>query len=159
MTEVAYTRVGHQGLLAAAEELIEQWQVGPVVEHVGHQDQVETVGFLEEVLGIAQLHAIERGIRLAGLQGQWIKVASHDLKGACAGGCDPGDSGAGAKIQHTLAFYPVPVLVQVTGHGQAAGPAEAPVRWLVEDAPGFFRAEFAVHVLGIDQPQLECALG
>ncbi|MNC57571.1 hypothetical protein D3C75_1072460 [compost metagenome] len=92
------------------------------------------------------------------MQGQWIKVTCHDLKGASTGGGNGSDPGACAKVEHTLAFHPVTVLVQVAGHGQAAGPAKAPVRRFMQDAPGFFAAERAVHVLRINQPQLERAL-
>ncbi|MNG03944.1 hypothetical protein D3C84_870460 [compost metagenome] len=50
------------------------------------------------------------------------------------------------------------VFGEVTGHGQPAGPAETPIGRLVQDAPGFFRAEGAVHVVAIDQPQLQVGL-
>src|SRR3990167_9232765 len=62
--KVAHSGVRHQSLTATAEELVEQRQVGAVVEHVGDDNQVEAVGLGEEVCGVTQLHIIERGIGL-----------------------------------------------------------------------------------------------
>ena len=51
--EVAHPRIGHQHRLATAEELVEQRQVGAIVEHIRDDDQVVAVGLGEEVLRIA----------------------------------------------------------------------------------------------------------
>ena len=159
VAEVAYPRVGHQGLATTAKKSIQKRQVGTVVQHVGDQDQVEAVVLGEEVVAVAQLHTVQCGIRAAGLQGQWVQVAGHHLPGTRAGGSDAGNAGPGAKVQHPLAGHPFRALGQVTGHGQATGPAEAPVGRVFQNAPGFVAAEGAVHVLVVDQPQFQGAAG
>ena len=47
--KVTYSRVRHQRFTATAEKLIEQRQVGAVVEHVGDDDQVEAIRLGEKV--------------------------------------------------------------------------------------------------------------
>ncbi len=53
MGEVPHAGVGHQRFPASAEKLVQQRQVGAVVEHIGDEDQIEAIRFAEEVLRIA----------------------------------------------------------------------------------------------------------
>ncbi|MCY1447983.1 hypothetical protein D9M71_646280 [compost metagenome] len=53
VAEVAYPRVGHQRLAPAAEEGIQQRQVGAVVQHIGNQDQVEAVFLGKKIAAVA----------------------------------------------------------------------------------------------------------
>lgn len=159
MLEIPYPRVGHQRLAATAEELIEQWQVGPVVEHIGDQDQVEAISLGEEVRRITQLHAIECGIGLARGNRQRVEVAGHHFQRPGLDRRDARHAGTGTKIQYALALDPLRLFGQVAGHRQAAGPTEAPIGRLVENAAGFFRAEGTVHVVAVDQPQLQVSAG
>ena len=66
MLEVAYPRVRNQRFAAAAQELIQQRQVGAVVEHVGDDDQVVAISLGKEIRRIAQLHTIQFRIGAAG---------------------------------------------------------------------------------------------
>ncbi len=47
--EVPNPGIGDQRFAAPGEELVQQRQVRPVVQHIGDQDQVKPVGFGEEV--------------------------------------------------------------------------------------------------------------
>ena len=87
--EVFYPRVGDQRLLATAEKLIEQWQVGAVLEDGGDDEQVDARLLVEEVAGVAECHLIQLGIRAAGAQRQRIEVAGDDFCGA-SHGCSNG---------------------------------------------------------------------
>ncbi|MNJ60523.1 hypothetical protein D3C77_562630 [compost metagenome] len=53
MGEVAHPRIGHQRFATATEEVIQQRQVGAVVEHIGDDDQLVAIRLGEEVLRIA----------------------------------------------------------------------------------------------------------
>ncbi len=153
MLEITHPRIGHQHLAAAAEELIQQRQVGAVVEHVGDDDQVEAVGLGEEILRITQRHPIERRIGTAGLQRQRVEVAGHHFGRAGPGRRDGRHTRAGTEIQHALAASPFGVFGQPARQHQAAGPAETPIGRLLENPPGFLGAEGAIHVGRVDQPQ------
>ncbi|MNP09115.1 hypothetical protein D3C76_1012070 [compost metagenome] len=155
MTEIPHSGIRHQCLSAAAEELVEQRQVGPVVQHIRHQDQIEAIGLGEKVRRVIELYVIELGIGPTRGNRQRVKVAGQYFERPGLRRRNPRHPGAGTEIQHPLAFDPMGVFGQIAGHGQAAGPAETPVRRLMQDAPGLFRAEGAVHVVAVDQPQLQ----
>lgn len=107
----------------------------------------------------AYLAEIWRGCVDSISNGQWVEVAGHHLQRPSLDRCDARHAGTGPKVQHPLAFDPLRLLGEVAGHRQAAGPAETPIGRLVENAPGFFRAEGAVHVVAVDQPQLQVSAG
>ncbi|MNN52589.1 hypothetical protein D3C81_1672980 [compost metagenome] len=155
MTKIPNARIRHQSLLATTQELIEQWQVRPVVQHIRDQNQIETIGLGEKIRRVNELYVIELGIRPTGGNRQRIQVASHHFQRPGLHRGDPGHAGACAEIQHALALDPLREVGEVTRHRQATGPAEAPVRRFVQNPPGFFRAERAIHVVAIDQPQLQ----
>ncbi len=159
MLEVAHAGIGHQGLLPAGGELIQQWQVFTVVQHVSHQDQIEPVGFGKKVAGITQLHIIELRIGPAGRQRQRVKVAGHHFQRPGPGGSNRGNAGAGTKVQHALALDPLRLLGQKACECQPAGPAKRPVGRLVENAPGLVGGESAFQVVRIDQPEFERGTG
>ena len=139
--------------------MIEQRQVGAVIQHVGDDDQVEAVGLGEEVRRVAQRHFIQCGVSPAGFNGQWVEVAGHHFQRAGLGRRNRRHAGAGAEVQHAFAPHPFGVLGQPARQDQAAGPAEAPVGRFFKNAPGFFGVEGAVHVVGVNQPQFERGAG
>jgi len=115
------------------------------------------IRFGEEILRITQRHAIEFGVGAAGGQRHWVEVAGYHFRCAGLGGGDGGHAGARAEIQHALAAHPLRALGEPARQYQAAGPAEAPVGRLFENAPGFLGVEGALHITGVDQPQ--CDIG
>ena len=85
MPEITHPGIGHQRLLAAGQKLVKQRQVFAVLQHISHQDQIETVRLAKEIAGIAQLHLIERRIGLAGCQRQRVEIARQHFQCACFG--------------------------------------------------------------------------
>ena len=72
MLEVREARVRHQHPRRALTEARQPGQVVAIVEHIGHDNQVDMASDVEIIHGECQFNPVEIGVQFRRLQGQWV---------------------------------------------------------------------------------------